>query len=574
MFNLLSSAPSKANPSAIEVQQAGGDSPLTAGANGSPGEGSGEGRTTRAGKLFANLFAAALGERGKAKLAGVAGNDLPVPHLQIQELGAGMKLLTPADSELPQEDTLFAFAVGQGLDAALVASVLWPAGAMQDPDQPVDGEAAASGDSAAVVAALLAGIASGQVSAADGARAGASLIMAMGGQPVGMAAAPGVPPGASIVAPVGGLAGEGVSAASASLQMVVADAAEPAAEATLAGARLDFASRLAAGLPGAAPAGLVGEGAPGLATGAPSFDRAALALAASGGGGEAMKPGFGDSIRLAAAGGATGDVLASVMRDPLVGQPRSAGAEAAITPLLGSRGGEALLVRAAVAIPAQWVLGPHVERQLSSRTESERVPSSAGDMLAEAAESLGELRHDSAIGSHHRGAAATPRDGVFRDTLDLGQDITGAPRDGGDDSELARLSRKVSEGIAQRMATALANDSWKVRLDLKPAHLGQISIDMSMAQGQIEAVFDASNPAARALIADGLDRLRQDLQRSGMNVAFLSMNSGSSGGHAGKSTSQRRDDADSGPAVADIEGIHSGSSMRASKTVDGLDILV
>lgn len=569
MFNLLSSAPSKATSTVVEAAQAGGDSPLAAGENGV----SGEGRTTRAGKLFANLFAAALGERGKVRLAGAAGNDLPMPDLQMQELGSGMKLLTPADSELPQEDALFAFAVGQGLDAALVASVLWPAGATQEPGQVPAGGSGSTSDSAAVVAALLAGIASGQVSAADGARAGASLIMAMGGEATGVAAVGATQAGLALGAQPAGFAIDAEVGPSVSFQAMMAVAGGPAAQAAAEVVGQDLASRLA-GMPQVA-SGAAADSAMGLTSGPQGADRAALQAAVAATTGQTLKAAAGDSFKLAAMGSGAGDASGSGPLEASIGPLRTLATDIGVTGLLSGRGGEASLARAVGAMPAQWVLGPNVERQLSnSRPDAERGSSAADDTAIAAGEGAGEGRHDSALGSHHRSTGAVPRDGVLRDALDLSQDVVGASKEGGDDSELARLSRKVSEGIAQRMAAALASDSWKVRLDLKPAHLGQISIDMSMAQGQIEAVFDATNPAARALIADGLDRLRQDLQRSGMNVAFLSMNSGSSGGHAGKSTSQRRDDAVSGPGVAEIEGLQGGSLMRASKTVDGLDILV
>ncbi|MFM8547657.1 MAG: flagellar hook-length control protein FliK [Betaproteobacteria bacterium] len=684
MLNLLSSSPSKTAGAVVDSTAPGGDSPLAARAGGTTGDGSGEVRATPAGRAFAGLFAAALAEGGKARTAPGTGNGLPVPALQVSEIGAGMQLLTPAGTDLPREDALFAFAVSQGLDAALVASILWPAAGAQDPGQLIDGTAIKDrliegtvGDAAAAVAALLAGVATGQVTVADGAKAGASLIngLASSGEGAGKAAgsdtarlsvaaeallgdtttsavagawaaasqlaaapavaaqalagagsgadnaAPGRAAGSGIrpdvggmtwlaselykvLPPAGSVAGAAGSASTAASGSASANHAGGVTGSPVPGSSagsapgLDFRALLS-GLPGegakvgqegAQPDGTarvpastsVGSGASGTAaTAAASIsveplpagqtspfggDRSAIAQA-----GRIFAAGFGEN---AGASPQNPDGQAgSVARDSAA----VLGRHAAIDPALSGgsilRGAEGAMARALAAVPAQWVLGTGAERSGGAQGGAQGPALREDDPDASFGEALGEVGLDHAAVGHHR-AAAPPRDGVFRDMLDLTQDLADAARDRSEDSELAKLSRKVSDGIAQRMVTSLANDNWKVRLDLKPAHLGQVSVDMTVVQGQIEAVFDASNPAARALIADGLDRLRQDLQRSGMNVAFLSMNSGSGGGHAGKSTSQQRDDTVKQSGKTEIERVQAGPMTNRIKTVDGLDVLV
>jgi len=137
------------------------------------------------------------------------------------------------------------------------------------------------------------------------------------------------------------------------------------------------------------------------------------------------------------------------------------------------------------------------------------------------------------------------------------------------------LAKRLAEGLAQRMLAPASSNNWKMQIDLKPAHLGHISVEMSMQQGQLEAVFDAGQASARQLISEGLDRLRQDLQRAGMNVAHLGLNFGSGAGTGGKPTPRGREGQSDQGAAGGVQGVStaaSGSRSRAGS--DGLDVMV
>lgn len=566
MLNLLSSTPAKAASTVTDSAAAGGDSPLTTRASAADGEGSGNGRASVAGKLFAGLFAAALGGAGKAKLAGTSGNDLPGPELQIQELGSGMQLLTPVDSELPQEDALFAFAVSQGLDAGLVASVLWPLQGKHDSGLTLDGATteAMETNAAAAVAALLAGVVSGQVSAADGSRAGASLIMSMG-------------VGQSGVGEVG--AGQVGAVQAAVGQTALAAGQAPQAS---SGSGMDFQALLGA----AGVDSPVDDAAAKLAVAMAAKTSAGVGFAPGNVNAGATLPLLPERFSLGQVSGGqlagiADPMRALVPREPREGElfkaaTRGVAADANAVAAFASRVTEGVLARAGSAMPAQWVFGAAYERDFGAPAATDSGIEGVEDSATRGFDGKVETNNDATLGgTHHRThSGAAQRDGAFKDVLDLAPELAGSATERVDDSALAKLSRKFSEGIAQRMVTALSNDNWKVRLDLKPAHLGQVSVDMNMAQGRIEAVFDATNPAARALISESLERLRQDLQKSGMNVAYLSMNSGSSGGHAGKSTSHRRDGTDGRPGKVEVDSVAGVPSRVGPKSVDGLDILV
>jgi flagellar hook-length control protein FliK len=125
------------------------------------------------------------------------------------------------------------------------------------------------------------------------------------------------------------------------------------------------------------------------------------------------------------------------------------------------------------------------------------------------------------------------------------------------------------------MLAAASSNNWKMQIDLKPAHLGHISVEMSMQQGQLEAVFDAGQASARQLISEGLDRLRQDLQRAGMNVAHLGLNFGSGAGTGGKPTPRGREGQSDQGAAGSVQGVSAGvPGSRSRAGSDGLDVMV
>ena len=126
MINLTAASPKHADSSVVDATAASSGSPL-AGAGGDPSGASGVGGGQAGGKrLFGAMLASAFGSSPRSSVAGARGNGLPVPPLQEREVGAGIRLITAEGAERLGEDALFAFAISQGLDASLVASVLWP----------------------------------------------------------------------------------------------------------------------------------------------------------------------------------------------------------------------------------------------------------------------------------------------------------------------------------------------------------------------------------------------------------------------------------------------------------------
>jgi flagellar hook-length control protein FliK len=179
---------------------------------------------------------------------------------------------------------------------------------------------------------------------------------------------------------------------------------------------------------------------------------------------------------------------------------------------------------------------------------------------SQATQGLAEI--SSSVGTELAGSPSAARS----NSVDLSVALAELERSSGDESDRDALRARVSEAFASRMVAQVGRGHWSMLLELKPADLGSVSIEMSMQNGQLEAIFDAPSPAARALLADGLERLRQELEKSGMNVAHLGMQQFAGGSGGGKPTAGRFErkvepDADEVNSPAETD-----PSMRASNT--------
>jgi flagellar hook-length control protein FliK len=221
-------------------------------------------------------------------------------------------------------------------------------------------------------------------------------------------------------------------------------------------------------------------------------------------------------------------------------------------------------------LPAQWVLTGAGPGGLIGTDADEAGPDNLVDTgVLSGVDGEAVAAPDAGHKQHANRAASTATD-----PIDLSAEGGRGASAADADSENS-LAKRLAEGLAQRMLAAASSNNWKMQIDLKPAHLGRISVEMSMQQGQLEAVFDAGQASARQLISEGLDRLRQDLQRAGMNVAHLGLNFGSGAGTGGKPTPRGREGQSDQGAAGAVQGVStaaSGSRSRAGS--DGLDVMV
>lgn len=66
--------------------------------------------------------------------------------------------------------------------------------------------------------------------------------------------------------------------------------------------------------------------------------------------------------------------------------------------------------------------------------------------------------------------------------------------------------------LAQKLALAVKDGNWKVKLNLNPASLGPVGVELQVTGGGIEGQIAASDPNVRQLLGDSMMKLRQSLE--------------------------------------------------------------
>ena len=134
-----------------------------------------------------------------------------------------------------------------------------------------------------------------------------------------------------------------------------------------------------------------------------------------------------------------------------------------------------------------------------------------------------------------------------------------------------QLSQRLSQILGQRLSAQIERGSWRVEMDLHPASMGRIEVQLEMRNGELEANFLSSNAATRDLLNESLPRLREMLEQFGTNSAYVGLGAGNKGQHDGNSAAG----ADSGSLDAG-DGNNTADSTADRKPVsdDGLDVMV
>jgi flagellar hook-length control protein FliK len=158
-------------------------------------------------------------------------------------------------------------------------------------------------------------------------------------------------------------------------------------------------------------------------------------------------------------------------------------------------------------------------------------------------------------------AAATQPAGAFAATVTVPGDASPASH--------ADLAHRLAQATATRMVAELRQGNGSLRLQIEPASLGKVDIDMTLRQGSLEATLVAHQPVTRELLADALPRLRETLAQLGMNVAGVDIRSGFNGQNDGKSTKQQNREiwysARRGSVVEPTSPVDGGDQRRSSK---------
>ena len=76
-----------------------------------------------------------------------------------------------------------------------------------------------------------------------------------------------------------------------------------------------------------------------------------------------------------------------------------------------------------------------------------------------------------------------------------------------------------ADAVAQRVIGQIRDENWSVRMQLEPANLGTMDIDLSLKGNVVAATVGVANQDVRALLESGLPRLRESLESAGLQLS-------------------------------------------------------
>lgn len=115
-----------------------------------------------------------------------------------------------------------------------------------------------------------------------------------------------------------------------------------------------------------------------------------------------------------------------------------------------------------------------------------------------------------------------------------------------------------ADAVAQRVIGQIRDENWSVRMQLEPANLGTMDIDLSLKGNVVAATVGVSNQDVRALLESGLPRLRESLESAGLQLS--GWNFGQAGSRAFNDSARKfsqtvfRGRIDETGSVADVDG--------------------
>lgn len=140
---------------------------------------------------------------------------------------------------------------------------------------------------------------------------------------------------------------------------------------------------------------------------------------------------------------------------------------------------------------------------------------------------------------------------------------------------IQNLADKMGQAVGQRILSEMEKGQWHLKLQLRPATLGHIEVEMRMRSGEFDAVFTAPNGTTRDLLQDGMGKLRETLAQMGMDVATIHVGNGQTGHSGGDSTpGSPRGKSASVEANATENAAETIRAPRVKDPSDGLDVLV
>ncbi len=140
---------------------------------------------------------------------------------------------------------------------------------------------------------------------------------------------------------------------------------------------------------------------------------------------------------------------------------------------------------------------------------------------------------------------------------------------------IQNLADKMGQAVGQRILSEMEKGQWHLKLQLRPATLGHIEVEMRMRSGEFDAVFTAPNATTRDLLQDGMSKLRETLSQMGMDIAGIHVGDGQTGQSGGDPTpGSSKGKPAQAQASAPASTAEISRAPRVKDPNDGLDVLV
>jgi len=141
---------------------------------------------------------------------------------------------------------------------------------------------------------------------------------------------------------------------------------------------------------------------------------------------------------------------------------------------------------------------------------------------------------------------------------------------------IQNLADKMGQAVGQRILSEMEKGQWHLKLQLRPATLGHIEVEMRMRSGEFDAIFTAPNATTRDLLQDGMAKLKETLARMGMDVANIHVGNGQTGQSGGDSTprSPQNTPLSAGASAKETENDTHSRAPLVKTPKEGLDVLV
>jgi len=137
-----------------------------------------------------------------------------------------------------------------------------------------------------------------------------------------------------------------------------------------------------------------------------------------------------------------------------------------------------------------------------------------------------------------------------------------------------QIVQRFGELLSQRLLQQVSQGNWRVELDLEPGDLGSIRIELELRKGEIEASIKATQASTRDLLQESLPRLKEALERNGMDVASLSVSQQDRRQSGGQSPSGRQSSGGQGSAAEQVPETAAGAGKANARDDGRLDVWV